>query len=624
MLPLDTQQVAELLAAELSAALPARRAALEFEQHYAGPDQWDRIKQGLFGLRIAESRLKGAGAAVLGALAVAEAENLEAEAAFLAPLLGPDAAGRRVGLLRLVCALLRLARYGEGRAIAHFSLARRGRPLGGHTGEALEWLPENELFFLALRRFEALLKEARPWTLADADWLRLRAATAPGRLRLRAAALRSGAERAAHVALPAAMEAQRRPYLDRGFEAGTALGWAVTGFAPKQAFTWGEEGIADPAQAQAWRDRGLGPEEAGVWAAADLLPDEAAAFKACGALDPDVAHRLRQHLGDVEYLLAWHRAGFDVAEVLRLKGQGVRSVEDALALRAAQAGALPTLDRVVLGGGLLAAAPAMAPPAPVAPVPMEASGVAPEPPGPAVTLPTSDPERWAQQRAWRHFGEPVEEVEDAWAAQPSQGGAWLGWGAYALLGEGQVGGGPEAFSLALGRGLMDVVGASEGVALPQRHHLPASLGAPAEWQGLLDRWRAQRGLGPVTGAWHLHAWAPARAFLFWGLTSKTIAVPWGDAIDFDSTETWVQRWARRSAEGGQKGAPCPCRLGRTLQGGWWVGLPGTVHGANAAGPVALEPIEFQVAWLAEMEGFCQTMGMRFREPQWHLVAGREE
>ncbi len=79
-------------------------------------------------------------------------------------------------------------------------------------------MPENELFFLALRRFEALLAAAKPWSLEDADSLRLRAATAPGRLRLRAAALRSGAERAAGWALPPDLDALRRPYLDRGFE----------------------------------------------------------------------------------------------------------------------------------------------------------------------------------------------------------------------------------------------------------------------------------------------------------------------------------------------------------------------------------------------------------------------
>ncbi len=98
--PFDKSLAGDLLAAELNAALPARRAALEFEQRFAASDQLDRIRQGLFGVRIAESRLKSAlgrdaaSAKVLAALAVAEADSLEAEASFLAPLLGLEAAGR--------------------------------------------------------------------------------------------------------------------------------------------------------------------------------------------------------------------------------------------------------------------------------------------------------------------------------------------------------------------------------------------------------------------------------------------------------------------------------------------------------------------------------------------------
>lgn len=616
--PLDAKDLAsELLAAELNAALPARKAALEFEQRYAAPDQADRIKQGLFGLRIAESRLKSAGvggeagAKVLGALAVAEAESLEAEAGFLAPLLGPDAAGRRIGLLRLVCVLVRLAVYGEGRARAHFTLARLGRHYSGYTSEALEWMPENELFFLALRRFESLLKDGKPWSISDADWLRLRAATAPGRLRLRAAALRSGAEQAAGLALPPELEAKRLPYLERGFESAAALGWAVTDFTPKQAFGWGEEGIGDPAQAQAWRDRGLDPEEAGAWVAADLLPDEAAAFKACGAQDPVTAQQLRQHLGDVEYLLAWHRAGFDVAEVLRLRGQGVRSVEEAVALRAARAEAAPEPVKIKIEA-VRPQAPALA--APLAPAPKPV----------AVTLPPPDPERWAQHRAWHSFGLPLEGAAEALAAQPPQGGAWLGWGVFDPHGDSPPGGTLDAFTLALGAGRMDVVASSEGVALPQRHHLPPHWAAAADWQARLDALRGARGQASLPGGWHLHAWAPARAVLFWGLTSKTIAVPWGEAIDFDSSETWVQRWARRSAEAGKPGVACPCRLGRTLQGGWWVGLPVSVLSCGAGETLAIAPPEFQVAWLADMEDFCLQMGMRYREPEWQLVAGRED
>ena len=88
-------------------------------------------------------------------------------------MLGPDAAGRQIGLLRLACALLHLARIGEGRARAYFTYARNGKRLPGFE-EVLELAPENELFFLALRRFRSLLQAGGAWSVRDADWLRLR------------------------------------------------------------------------------------------------------------------------------------------------------------------------------------------------------------------------------------------------------------------------------------------------------------------------------------------------------------------------------------------------------------------------------------------------------------------
>ena len=304
-----------MLAAELGAALPARKSVLDFEKRFGAADQAERIQRDVFKLRVAESRLKEAGlsppapATALSDLAIQEAEILEEEAKALEPLLSPDAAGRQIGMLRLASALLHLARIGEGRARAYFTYARNGKRLPGFE-EVLELAPENELFFLALRRFRSLLQAGGAWAVRDADWLRLRSATAPGRLRLRAASLRSAAEAATGRKLPADLEALRRPFTDFEYEGPEALAWAVAGFTLKEAMNWGNAGLPHADQAQAWRDRGLSVAEAALWAKADLLPDEAAAFKACGARDPDTARRLRQKLGDVEQLLNWYRAGF--------------------------------------------------------------------------------------------------------------------------------------------------------------------------------------------------------------------------------------------------------------------------------------------------------------------------
>jgi len=352
---------------------------LDFEKRFGAPDQGERIQRELFKLRVAESRLKEAGltppspANGLADLAVMEAEILEEEARALEPLLSPDAAGRQIGLLRLACALLHLARIGEGRARAYFTYARNGKRLPGFE-EVLELAPENELFFLALRRFRSLLQAGGAWSVRDADWLRLRAATAPGRLRLRAAALRNVAEAAAGRKLPADLEALRRPFLDFEYDAAEALSWAVAGFTLKEAMSWGNAGLPHADQAQAWRDRGLSVSEASLWAKADLLPDEAAAFKACGARDPETARRLRQQLGDVEQLLNWYRAGFSAEEVLRLRDAGVQNVFAAMQQR--DAGQAPA---VAVGRGFYGQdPPAAAKPKPAPPT--AAPAVAPSVP----------------------------------------------------------------------------------------------------------------------------------------------------------------------------------------------------------------------------------------------------
>lgn len=640
--------VAEVLAAELSAALPARKSALEFERHFAPPDQVERVNRGLFQIRVAEARLKAgtedveASAPALASIAVLEAEDLEAEALALEPLLGPEAVGRKFGLLRLVCALFRLARLGEGRSRAFFTYARQGKHLSGFE-DALELAPESELFFFALRRFKALLDEGKAWSIEDADWLRLRAASAPGRFRLRAAALRAGAESAVGTALPHALAELREPFLKYGFESSTALAWAVAGFRPKEALVWGEAGLALADQAQAWRDRGLSADEAAAWVNADVLPDEAAAFKACGAQDPAVARSLRYAVGDVEHLVAWHRAGFEGAEVLSLRESGVTTVAAALDHRKAQGGrplgissfrspSAPAPRAISAATGPTPATPVPKPSPPPAPI-----GV-PEPAASAVPAESeysriADAEEepavapsdaWAQERAERFFGVKTHDEGSARAAVPEHGGAWMGWGVFDSSGSGHGGGTSEAYTLPLGGGLADVVAESEGVAVPFKPFAPPRVAPRDAWQARLDRRRGDRGAAPQPGQWYLHAWAPGRAWLFWGLVFKGASVPWGQAVDFDSHETWQQRWERKCDEWGEKGLACPCTVGRTQGGGWWIAIKPSIVGSEGHVPTPITPAQMQPAWREAILDFCLKMGTGAQAAQWHLLAGEEE
>ena len=615
----------EVLLAELSAALPARRSALELERHFMAPDQAERVNRGLFQIRVAEARLKpSAGESEpalngLAAVAVAEAESLEEEAEALGPLLAPELAGRQIGVLRLVCALFHLARIGEGRARAHFSYARLGKHLLGFE-DALELAPENELFFLALRRFRRLLDEKGAWSRQDLDWLRLRCVTAPGRLRLRAAALRAAAEAAAQVLLPEALEEKRAPFIAKNFEPAAALAWAVAGFTPKEALAWGSAGIEVAEQAQAWRDRGIGQDEAVCWAELDLLPDEAAAFKACGADDPETAMHLRRVLGDVEHLLAWHRAGFEVAEVLRVRASGVSSVSEALKKRESE-----ELGSRGISSFYQSPAKAVKPktgslPEAASSQPVE-SYPAPESPEPEAEAPVLDPSRWAFERAKRLFGVDAADEAAALAAGPANGGAWIAWGVFEKGSQGEAVGDLLSQSLNFAGGRMDVVSASEGVALPMQGYDPPSMSVKDAWQGRLDERLRSHQAEPQAGRWQLYAWEPARAWLFWGLVFKSAIVPWGQAIDFDSQESWQQRWKRKTAEFGDESLLCPVRIGRTASGAWWMGLKASIVGSQGREPMPFDPAPLVPAWRDAMSDFCLKMGIGSQAAAWHLLAG---
>jgi hypothetical protein len=581
-MPLDEEQpiAALVLAAELGAALPARRAAVEFARHFAG-DKDPGHRKALVEIKVAETRLAAVGdqpgdnAGLLARLAVAEAGVLEAEAGLLDGWLNPDGPDPGQGTVRLVAGLLWEARYGEGRARACLSARRQRRFLPGFD-DALELAPEDELLFLALRRFSGLLHSGAVWAKADLDWLRLRAATLPGRLRLRAADLRSAAEGADGLPLPEDLVELRRPFVQFGYEPGPALAWGVAGFTLKEALVWGAAGLPWASQALAWKAWGHSAHEAAAWASADLLPDEAAAFKACGATDPAQARDLRHALGDVENLLAWHRAGFATAEVLKLRAEGVKDVEAALkARRAEQAKATPV------------------------PAPIRTAGA-------GVRAPGGEAPRTKRSA-------PVPDLG-------AEGGAWVGWAVY------EPGGGeldkPRSLtrSRALGEGLVDVVNASEGVALNGAPCSLPSLLVDAQWQEQLDWHRQSAGRESQPGRWLLAALPPLRAQLYWGLIFKTPVSPWGTAIDFDSSETWAQRWKRKAEEFGEPGLAVPCQVSRTPSGGWVIAAPGSMLEHEGPQPRPLDALDPDVAWIEAVDRFCLIMGLGKKEQAWHLLA----
>jgi hypothetical protein len=174
----------------------------------------------------------------------------------------------------------------------------------------------------------------------------------------------------------------------------------------------------------------------------------------------------------------------------------------------------------------------------------------------------------------------------------------------------------------MGGGLMDVVAESEGVALPSRSHAPRALGAPLAWKQRLDQLRAARGKRAVPGQWHLFAWPPVRALLVWGISFKTMAVPWGEVPDFNTDETWRQRWDRKAMEAGHPDLPCPCVVGKTPRGTWWVAIQPSVTSAQGSHPTVIHPRAVEESWRAEMDDFWRIMGLPVQPARWHLIADR--
>lgn len=601
MAPKTLASLAQATAYELGAALPARKAAADFALHFSLGSEAETLKATLSGMKAAETRLQNCGAApddhgpALGRLAAEEAAALEREAGFLNAWLPPSAGGLVHANVRLVAGILWEARYGEGRAKAMLSARRKLLRLPGFD-EALELAPENELLFLAMRRFSRILLSGENWTQADLEWLRQRASTVPTRLRLHAAKLLSAAEALAHIKLPEEMEDLRRPFLQFGYDPEPALAWGVAGFEVTEALAWGTAGFPWADQAQAWKARGFAPKEASVWAQADLLPDEASAFRACGAQDPETARKLRAALGDVEHLLTWHRSGFDAAEVLRLRAEGVADVKAALAQRKAAAKSL--------------AAAMLAPEAEALPTPSELLRIEATLPAPSAPAKAAAP----AAKGKRSAGPAAD-----WTPE---GGAWIGWAVFNPAGE-PAAPGKDALSRKLAGGCMDVAVASEGVALPTMPFSAADLHVEESWQGALDLYRGGRGLDAEPGRWQLVAMAPMQARLHWGLLFRTLASPWSQAFDFDAHETWEQRWKRRAEEIGDPGAKPTCLVTRTATRGWAIAAPGSVVEHSGEAPLALDGTTPEGAWREAVDRFCQVMGLGKLEAGWHLLAQEE-
>ena len=274
-------------------------------------------------------------------------------------------------------------------------------------------------------------------------------------------------------------------------------------------------------------------------------------------------------------------------------------------------------------------------PSPTAPgtgVPAPSAESAPEPASlppipfppetPRPVAPTDGSTLWASHRAHRLFKSESRDFSEALAAEPATGGAWMGWGVFEPETSASGGGTHEAYTLPLGGGLMDTVADSECVALPERSHSPRTLGAPLAWQARLDRLRASRGKRPVPGLWHLCCWHPMRALLMWGFAMKNLSVPWADCPDFDSLETWRQRWERKAAEDGHPDLPSPCLVGSTARGAWWVGITPSIAMVSSPVPQVVHPRAVDEAWRAQMEDFCRIMGIPPQASRWHLVADK--
>lgn len=640
--PDDNALAAQALAAELNAALAARHASLEYERRFLSLDHRDDTARDFFEVRVALARAKDATKRalehldVLGPLALGAAASLEESAQALYPYLAKDVEMKPLACLRVVRGLQRLARIDEARTRAVFTAAREGLRLPGFE-DAVDLAVESEQLFLALRRFEALLERGGDWESHDIDWLLLHATSVPGRMRLRAAALRSLVLELSGGSLGAEQAEALKPYQALQIPQRGALQWLAAGFSPEECVDWRATGLKDPIQAHAWHCHGFGPQEALAWSKADLLPDESGIFVHCGAGEMGQALALRRALGDIEHFFPWYRAGFKAAETLQWLEQGVRSPEQAMekrkftALAAAAAAAqadlvkarpapLPGLEAAAAEASAPVAVPDAVPKAAPAPA---APAVAPLPSGPSIFRgpPVAKELSTPQRRAKDLLGVDCADDAAAFAARPAEGGAWIGWG---VLDEqalaAQADGTQSAYSLPWGPGLFDLVLASEGAALPGGSLKPASFEPDPAWQERLDRLRAMRKAAPAPGAWHLSAWAPCGALLLWGLVWKGPEAPWAEAVDFNPAEPWRKRWDRKTEEWGEEGAKPSCVAGQVPGGAWYVGFAESLVRCGQERPLAFKAPWPAAAWREAFEDFCLKMEIHLQPAHWHLVA----
>jgi hypothetical protein len=335
MFTINKSEAAAAWTAELGAVLAAQRATFEFERRFASTARREQLSRDLFAARVVETSLAKSPDSPESLVKATDmaVNGLETGSSALYPLLDTDKDLDQQGVLSLVCAVYWQARLADERTRACFTAAREGRKLSGFD-DAVEMAAETEQCLLALRRFEGLLQRGGDWLEPDKNWLRLRSVATAGRLRLHAAVLKALEAQALERPLPPALAEQVSEIKSPEISLCDGLAWRAAGFSAAEIMDWREAGLLRPAQAHAWYCHGFSPTEADAWSKAGLLPDESGIYVHGGASELETALALHKALGDVERLLPWYRARFEIQEILRLLGEGVRTPDQALSLRA--------------------------------------------------------------------------------------------------------------------------------------------------------------------------------------------------------------------------------------------------------------------------------------------------
>jgi hypothetical protein len=92
-------------------------------------------------------------------------------------------------------------------------------------------------------------------------------------------------------------------------------------------------------------------------------------------------------------------------------------------------------------------------------------------------------------------------------------------------------------------------------------------------------------------------------------------------VDYDDREDWQGRWLRKTDEWGEGGAKAACRIGRTLDQGWWLALEEGLQQREPGPPSVVETRWNRASWREDFQDFCLKMEIPVLAPHWYLVAG---